>query len=100
MTVLPLIVLMAAVTYATRAVPLLAGGRAPLPAWMLEYLRLAAPATLASLAAATLLTERPALGIDVAAGVLGIGLITWRGSLLGGILVACLTAAAGRAVGL
>jgi branched-subunit amino acid transport protein len=100
MTVLPLILLMAVVTYATRAVPLLAGGHARLPVWMLGYLRLMAPATLVSLAAATLLTEGSALGIGVAAGVLGIGLIAWRGSLLLGILVACLTAAAGRAIGL
>ena len=100
MTILPLILLMAAVTYATRAVPLLASGRARIPARMLEYLRLVAPAMLASLAVATILTGAPTLGVEVVAGVLGIGLIIWRGSLFLGIFVACLTAAAGRAVGL
>ena len=46
-----LALLMGAVTYPSRALPLLAPGIERLPSWALDYLQLVGPAVLAALAA-------------------------------------------------
>lgn len=106
MNLIVLALLMAAVTYPSRALPLLAPGIERLPAPVLDYLRLVDPATLAALAAAGALlvsdgdATRLRVGIE-AVGVLAcVALVAWRHNLLLGIAAAVLLVAGGRAVGL
>jgi branched-subunit amino acid transport protein len=88
-----LALLMAAVTYPSRAVPLLAPGIERLPPRALLYLRLVGPAVLASLAAVNTLVVTTGdggrglhLGIE-AAGVLAcLTLVAWRRNLFLGLL--------------
>lgn len=103
----PLAVLMGAVTYPSRAVPLLAPGIERLPAPVLEYLRLVAPAVLAALAAvdtmvATGSDGQPAfhVGIEWVAVAAAIGLVWWRRNLFLGLVAAVAIAALARATGL
>jgi branched-subunit amino acid transport protein len=102
-----LALLMAAVTYPARALPLLLPGVDRLPAIVLDYLRLVGPATLAALAAvnAVLVTDangRPvlSLGLPALAVVLCLGIVMWRKSLVLGIAVAVVTVALARAFGI
>ena len=102
-----LALLMAAVTYPARAIPLLAPAFEHLPPRALEYLRLVGPAVLGAIAASqTLLVTgtdgRPAVhvGIDAIAVVACIAIVTWRRSLFLGLLVAVALAAILRAAGL
>ena len=98
--------LMAAVTYPTRAIPLLAPGIERLPAPALLYLRLVGPAILASLAAADTLvrtlpngTREIHVGIE-AVGVLAcLALVVWRRNLLLGLVVGVGLVAVARALG-
>jgi len=102
-----LALLMGAVTYPSRAVPLLVPGIERLPAPALAYLRLVGPAVLASLAAAnTLVVTAPdggvhlQLGIEALAVVACLGLSAWRRNLFIGLVVAVAIVAAARATGI
>ena len=100
-----LALLMAAVTYPSRAVPLLAPGIERLPPVVLAYLRLVGPAILAALAATNtvLLIDsagRPSfhVGIEWLAVGVGVALVAWRHNLLLGIAAAVAIAAVFRAI--
>jgi branched-subunit amino acid transport protein len=100
-----LAVLMAAVTYPFRALPLFAPTKDRLPPVVQRYLRLVGPAILAALAAGnTAFAEDAAghnafhVGIEWIAVALAVALIAWRGNVFIGILAAALVAAVGRAV--
>jgi branched-subunit amino acid transport protein len=89
-----LAVLMAAVTYPSRALPLLAPGIERLPSAALLYLRLVGPAVLASLAAAnTLVVTGPGDARSLQVGVETVGvlaclvLVAWRRNLFLGLVV-------------
>jgi len=101
---------MAAVTYLLRVVPLLGAGAGRVPPWALMYLRLVAPAMLASLAAVgVLLMTRTAsaggaerslhLGIEVVAVVACVLIVAAGRSLFVGLAVAVLVAIVGRQLG-
>ncbi len=101
-----LALLMAAVTYPARAVPLLMPAFERLPARALEYLRLVGPAVLGAIATsqALLVTGadgRPSihLGIDALAVVACVALVAWRRNLFLGLLIAVVLTAAARALG-
>ena len=101
-----LAVLMAAVTYPTRAIPLLAPGIERLPAPALLYLRLVGPAVLASLAAAgTLVLTLPDGSRELSFGIEAIGvlacvaIVAWRRNLLLGLVVGVGFVAVARALG-
>ncbi len=102
-----LFALMFAVTYPSRAVPLLAPGVERLPPWALAYLRLVGPAVLASLAAANSLVA-PAggggwtlqIGVEAVAVVAAAVLVAWRRNLFVGLAAAVLIVALARAAGL
>jgi branched-subunit amino acid transport protein len=101
---IPLAFLMWAVTYPSRALPMLAPGIERLPAWAISYLRLAGPAALAALAAVNCLltpANPPALLIGVEpVAVAGCVLIVARTRLLlPGVLAAVVLVAAARAMG-
>ncbi len=102
-----LAVLMAAVTYPARAVPLLVPAFERLPPRVLEYLRLVGPAVLGSIAASqVLLAIGPDghatlhVGLDALAVVACAGLVAWRRSLFLGLLVAVVLVATLRAAGI
>jgi branched-subunit amino acid transport protein len=101
-----LAILMAAVTYPSRAVPLLLPGFERLPPRALEYLRLVGPAVLAALAASAVLVVRdaagrPALavGIELIAVAVAAVIVRWRHNLLLALVVAVVLVALGRAIG-
>ena len=101
-----LAVLMAAVTYPSRAVPLLLPGFERLPPRALEYLRLVGPAVLAALAASAVLVVRdaagrPALavGIELAAVAVAVLIVRWRHNLLAALVAAVAIVALARALG-
>jgi branched-subunit amino acid transport protein len=105
MEVFGLVLLMAAVTYPSRAVPMLAPGIERLPAKALLYLRLVGPAVLASLAAAnTFVRETPQgtqefyVGIEALGVVACLAIVVWRRNLLLGLLVGVGVVALVRAV--
>lgn len=100
-----LALLMAAVTYPFRALPLFAPTKDRLPPVVQRYLRLAGPAILAALAAGnTAFAEDAAghnslhAGIEWIAVPLAVVLIAWRGNVFIGILAATVLVAIGRAV--
>lgn len=102
-----LAVLMGAVTYPVRAVPILAPGVERLPPRALLYLRLVGPAVLASLAAANTLvvpTDTGTAGLHVgieAAGVVAcLALVAWRRNLLLGLVAALALVALARFTGI
>lgn len=101
-----LAVLMFAVTYPSRALPLLAPGSERLPAPALRYLGLVGPAVLASLAAVNTLVaggqEGPRslhLGVEVVGVVVCIALTAWRRNLFLGLVVGVAIVALARAAG-
>ncbi len=101
-----LALLMAAVTYPSRAVPLLVPAFERLPPRALEYLRLVGPAVLGAIAASQVLVAtgaggRPAfhVGIDAVAVLACVALVAWRRSLFLGLLVAVVATAFARALG-
>ena len=100
---LGLAVLMGAVTYPSRAIPLLVPGFDRLPGFALSYLRLVGPAMLASLAAAggLFVADQPGLriGVELVAVLVCVAIVAWRGSLLIGIAVAVALVALARATG-
>jgi branched-subunit amino acid transport protein len=100
-----LALLMAAVTYPFRAIPLFAPTKDRLPLLAQRYLRLVGPGILAALAAGnTAFAEDAAgrnsfhLGIEWIAVALAVVLISWRGNVFVGILAAAVMVALGRAV--
>ena len=102
-----LALLMAAVTYPARAIPLLVPQMRRLPAPFLLYLRLVGPAVLASLAAVSL-AVRPDesghqalhVGPEWIAVALCVAIVAWRRNLLLALIVAAGLMAALRALGL
>jgi len=100
-----LAVLMAAVTYPSRAVPLLAPGIERLPRWALDYLQLVGPAVLAALAAVNVMVvtvnDQPAfhVGVEWLAVIASIALMAWRRNLFLGLAAGVLLVAAARALG-
>jgi branched-subunit amino acid transport protein len=104
-TLVGLALLMAAVTYPFRAIPLFLPTKDRLPPVVQRYLRLVGPAILAALAAGnTAFAEDAAgrnsfhLGIEWIAVALAVALIAWRGNVFIGILAAVVFVAVGRAV--
>ena len=102
-----LAVLMAAVTYPSRALPLLLPGVERLPRVVHLYLRLIGPAILASLAAvnARVLVDADGasdlhVGVEGLAVVVAIAVVAWRRNLLLGLAAAVVLVAAARALGL
>lgn len=102
-----LAVLMGAVTYPARALPLLAPGIERLPPRILAYLRLVGPAVLAALAAvnATIVLDAARrssfhLGIEwLAVAVCLVLVARWR-NLFAGLIAAVVLVALARAAGL
>jgi branched-subunit amino acid transport protein len=99
--------LMFAVTYPSRAVPLLALGMDHLPPWALTYLRLVGPAILASLAAASVAVVPGDeggwafdVGVEGLAVVVCAALVAWRRNLFVGIAAAVAIVVLGRLTGL
>jgi branched-subunit amino acid transport protein len=103
-TLVPLAFVMWAVTYPSRALPMLAPGIERLPPWAVTYLRLAGPAALAALAAVNCLLvsdPRPRLALGVAPLAVGVCvLVVWRTrQLFFGVGAAVLLVALTRAAG-
>lgn len=102
-----LAVLMFAVTYPARAVPLLVSRFERLPPRALEYLRLVGPAVLGAIAAAEVLIRqgpdgRPlvTVGPEAAAVLACAAIVAWRRNLALGLLVAVALIALLRAAGI
>ncbi|MGH2406636.1 MAG: AzlD domain-containing protein [Candidatus Limnocylindrales bacterium] len=99
-----LALLMGAVTYPSRALPLLAPGIERLPPMALAYLQLVGPAVLAALAAASVFVVRPGLPIGLTdvmpalAVLVAVVVVRWRHSVILGIAVAVVIVAIQRAV--
>ena len=101
---IPLALLMWAVTYPSRAMPMLAPGIERLPPWAIAYLRLAGPAALAALAAVNCLltaANPPSLLIGVEPLAVGVSVVVVAKTrlLLPGVAVAVLLVAVARALG-
>lgn len=101
-----LAVMMGAVTWPSRALPMLMPGIDRLPPAAQEYLRLIGPATLATLAAVNALVivdaggaPRLRLGVEGLAVVVCIAVVAWRRNLLLGLAAAVVLVALARAVG-
>jgi branched-subunit amino acid transport protein len=102
-----LAVLMFAVTYPARAIPLLVPRFERLPPRALEYLRLVGPAVLGAIAAVEVLVGvgpdgHPVLtaGPEAAAVLACVAIVAWRRNLALGLLVAVTLIAALRAAGI
>jgi branched-subunit amino acid transport protein len=102
-----LAILMGAVTYPSRALPLLAPGFDRLPPAVDEYLRLIGPGILAALAAVNVLVatddegaSRLHVGTELLAVLVCVGVVAWRRSLLPGLLAAVALVASARFLGL
>ncbi len=87
-----LAILMAAVTYPSRAVPMLLPGFDRLPPAVDEYLRLIGPGILAALAAVNVIVATDAtgashvhIGIELLAVLVCVAVVAWRRSLLPGL---------------
>jgi branched-subunit amino acid transport protein len=101
---IPLAILMWAVTYPARALPMLAPGIERLPPVAVAYLRLAGPAALAALAAVNCLLTAdspPRLALGVAPLAVGVCVVVvWRTrQLFFGVGAAVLLVAVTRALG-
>ena len=100
-----LALLMGAVTYPSRALPLLAPGIERLPRKALEYLQLVGPAVLAALAAVAVMVEtidgKPAfhVGIEWLAVIASILLMWWRRNLFLGLAAGVTLVAVARYLG-
>lgn len=89
-----LAVLMFAVTYPSRALPMLAPGIERLPPRALLYLRLVGPAILASIAASQALVfangsggQRLGIGVEILGVLVCAALVWWRKNLFLGLVV-------------
>jgi branched-subunit amino acid transport protein len=88
-----LALLMGAVTYPARALPLLAPGIERLPPRALLYLRLVGPAVLASIAAAETLVQgdgidgyRVVIGVEILGVLACLAIVAWRRNLFLGLV--------------
>jgi branched-subunit amino acid transport protein len=102
-----LALLMFAVTYPSRAIPLLVPRFEHLPPRALEYLRLVGPAVLGSIAATEVLivagpdgSHVVSLGPEVLAVLACAAIVAWRRNLALGLLVAVVLIAGLRAAGI
>jgi len=100
-----LALLMAAVTYPSRALPLVTPGIERLPRLALEYLRLVGPAVLCALAAVSVgivldAARHPSLhiGFEWVAVLACVAVVAWRRNLLFGLVVAVALVAGVRAL--
>lgn len=98
--------LMGAVTYPSRAIPLLVPGIERLPPRALLYLRLIGPSALASLGLSSTLVVTPegdgpllVLGVEALAVAAGVAIVAWRRNLFLGLLVAVAVVVVARAAG-
>jgi branched-subunit amino acid transport protein len=97
--------LMAAVTYPSRALPLLVPGIDRLPRRALEYLQLVGPAVLAALAAVNVMVVtqdgKPIfhVGVEWLAVIVSIALTAWRRNLLYGLAAGVALVAVARYLG-
>ena len=102
----PLAVLMFAVTYPSRAIALLSPAIDRLPRRGLEYLQLVGPAVLAALAAVNVMVATTdgrsvfTVGLPWLSVLACIGIVAWRRNLFLGLIAAVAIAIAGRAAGL
>ena len=101
----PLAVVMWAVTYPSRAVGLLAPAIDRLPRAALDYLQLVGPAVLAAIATVNTLFPTPgttsiSVGVAWLAVPACLAIVAWRKSLFIGLVAAVAIAIAGRAAGL
>jgi branched-subunit amino acid transport protein len=100
-----LALLMGAVTYPSRALPLLAPGIERLPRWALDYLQLVGPAVLAALAAVNVMVvtrdgaQAFHVGIEWLAVIGAIVLMAWRRNLFLGLAFGVVLVAVARAIG-
>jgi branched-subunit amino acid transport protein len=101
-----LAILMAAVTYPSRALPLLVPGIERLPSGALLYLRMVGPAVLASLAAVnTVVVVGPDgsrflhVGIEAVGVLVCLALVAWRRNLFLGLIVGVLVVVLARLAG-
>lgn len=100
-----LAVLMAAATYPSRALPLLAPGIDRLPRRALDYLQLVGPAVLAALAAVNVMValrgDRPVfhVGVEWLAVIVSVALMAWRKNLLFGLAAGVVLVAVARNLG-
>ena len=98
--------LMGAVTYPSRAIPILAPGIERLPGRARLYLRLVGPSVLAALAAASVMVStsdgRPAfhVGVEWLAVALAVAVMAWRRNLFVALAVAVVVVAVARQMGL
>ena len=101
-----LALLMAAVTYPFRALPLFAPTKDRLPAIVQRYLRLVGPAILAALAAVNVMVvttdagPRFHVGLEWVAVGACLAVVAWRRNLFLGLIVAVAIAIVGRAAGI
>ena len=102
----PLAVVMFAVTYPSRAIGLLNPAIERMPRRVLAYLQLVGPAVLAALAAVNVMTVTSdgqsafTVGLPWLSVAACIALVAWRRNLFLGLLAAVAIAIAGRALGL
>jgi branched-subunit amino acid transport protein len=100
-----LAVLMGAVTYPSRAIPLLTPGIERLPRRALDYLQLVGPAVLAALAAVNVTVVARGdgqafhVGIEWLAVGVSMAVMAWRRNLFIGLTAAVILVAAARAAG-
>jgi branched-subunit amino acid transport protein len=101
----PLAILMWAMTYPSRALPMLAPGIERLPSWAVTYLRLAGPAALAALAAVNCLltADKPPhllVGVEPVAVGICVLVVARTRLLLPGVAAAVFVVAVTRALGI
>jgi branched-subunit amino acid transport protein len=102
----PLAVLMFAVTYPSRAIGLLNPAIDRLPRRALEYLQLVGPAVLAALAAVNVMVATTdgrsifVVGLPWLSVLVCVALVAWRRNLFLGLIAAVAIAIVGRAMGL
>jgi branched-subunit amino acid transport protein len=102
----PLAVLMFAVTYPSRAIGLLNPAIDRLPRRALEYLQLVGPAVLAALAAVNVMVDTSdgrsvfVVGLPWVSVLACLAIVAWRRNLFLGLAIAVVIAIAGRAAGL
>jgi branched-subunit amino acid transport protein len=100
-----LALLMGAVTYPSRALPLLAPGIERLPRKAFDYLQLVGPAVLAALAAVNIMVVPDGhgqafhVGVEWLAVVASVALMAWRRNLLIGLAAGVVLVAVARALG-
>jgi branched-subunit amino acid transport protein len=104
---IPLAVLMFAVTYPSRALGLLAPGLDRLPRGAIDYLQLVGPAVLAALAAVNVMvvtdeagTPHIHVGIEWVAVAACLAVVLWRRNLLLGLVTAVAIVVVARGLGL